>query len=507
MSGLEAILIGAAHRSSARARAVACWLALAACASLPALAQSNAPQMRLRVVDADTGQPVPAVKVRAWAPAKPTDSLGVGMIPLPKPGLEDFNYRITLSKPGYVGQYITWSKAQQDKLQDIPVEFTARLEKGVEIGGIVKNDKGDPVPDARVILSGPMPLDFRARVRSVVSSYYHTEQTDAQGKWQFAEAPRALENLTFHVLQSEYVAATFACEGSTPGTRGVSLLPKADFLAGKAVMTLGHGIELSGRVVDSAGHPVAGAAITRNHEWRNLAASLSADTDGRFIISNLSGGELSLTIQAKGLAAQTRLLKLSHGMPELKIEMAPGKMFQGRVVDPSGKGVAGAAVQMDRPELGPLEYDWNASTDSQGRFCWDSAPEGAHPYFFSRPGYHPRNEPGLVADGTEHVITLRPRTDGDKTMVDGRVVDAASKEPVRNFTVYVKEITGRDASHFQQTVSNVDGCYTMPVHSAAAAYIISIGTPGYRLAAAGQKSPGDGDVRLDFALKRSEEFP
>jgi hypothetical protein len=194
-------------------------------------------------------------------------------------------------------------------------------------------------------------------------------------------------------------------------------------------------------------------------------------------------------------------------MSELNIEMTPGKMFQGCVVDPSGKRIAGVTVEMDRLDSQPLEYDWSASTDSEGRFSWDSAPEGAHPYFFSCPGYHSRTEPSLIADGTYHVITLRPQPGREITMVDGRVVDAVSKQPVRTFTVSAREITGRAISSFERTVSNLDGCYTMPVHAAAGAYVISIMTPGYLAAISGQKSPGDGDVRLDFALTRSEGLP
>ncbi len=429
--------------------------------------------MRLQVVDVETGLPVPEVKVRAWVRTSPTDSSGVCLIPLPKPESSNFSYKITLGKDGYVGQFITWSKAQGDKIEDMPTNFTAKLEKGVAIGGIVKNEKGEPVPGAKVILSGPPPGDIGERVRTVVAPGYHAERTDADGQWHFKEAPRDLENMTFRVMQPEYVTSVFACEGAETADDTVILLPKADFLAGKAAMSLGHGLELAGRVVDPAGKPVAEASITRNHEWRNPAAALTTDTNGEFKISNLKTGEMYLTVQAKGLAGQTLLLTLSNQMPALKIEMAPGKIFRGRLVDPSGKPVAGASVQMDRMELGPLEYEWSATTDREGRFAWDSAPEGEHPYAFTASGYHPRTEPSLIADGKDHVITLRPALDGDNTMIDGRVTDVASKAPLTNFTVYVKQYNGQALTHFRQTFTNADGHYAVSVSSAATAYVIS----------------------------------
>jgi thiol-disulfide isomerase/thioredoxin/uncharacterized GH25 family protein len=457
--------------------------------------------MRLQVVDLETGQPVPEVKVRAWVRTTPTDSSGVCLIPLPKPESTNFAYKIILSKDGYVGQFINWSKKQGDKIEDMPTNFTAKLEKGVAIGGIVKNDNGEPVPGAKVILSGPPPPDMGERVRTVVLPGYHAERTDADGQWHFNEAPKDLETLTFRVSQPEYVATVFACSGSSPDDDTVVILPKDDFLAGKAAMTLGHGIELSGRVVDSAGKPVAEASITRDHEWRNPAAALTTDANGQFKITNLKPGQMYLTIQAKGLAGQTQLLTLSNHIPELKIALAPGKVFKGRLVDPAGKPIAAASAQMDRMELGPMEYEWNVATDSDGRFSWDSAPEGEHPYCFSASGYHPRTEPSLLADGQDHVITLRPVVDGDKTLIDGRVTDADSKAPLTNFTVYVKQYGSQGISHFQQTITNSDAHYAVAVDSSASAYVVSAGSPGHKAMATGMKTVGDGDLRQDFALE------
>jgi len=467
----------------------------------PAPASTNAAQMALQVVDVETGAPIPEVKVRAWMRTSPTDQAGVCLIPLPKPESESFSYKITLSKDGYVGKYVIWSKAQGDKIGDIPTNFTAKLEKGVAIGGIVKNEKGEPVPGARVILSGPPSGDIGERTRSVVAPNYHVERTDAEGQWHFSEAPRDLESLLFRVLQPEFVPVVFACEGAVTGDETIKLLPKADFLTGKAAMTLGHGIELAGRVVDAAGQPVVDATVTRNHEWRNPAAELLTDTNGQFRIVNLKPGEMYVTVQAKGLAGQSQLLTLSNGMPELKVVMAPGKVLQGKVVDPAGKPIVGATVQMDRTEFGPIEFEWNTTTDGDGHFAWDSAPEGGHPYLFFASGYHPRTEPNLLADGQDRVITMRPALDGDKTMIDGRVTDLTSKLPLGEFTLYVKEYRGHAISHSQRTFTNSDGHYAMAVASASSAYIITVGATGHRVEASRMKDVGDGDVGLDFALQ------
>jgi peroxiredoxin len=473
--------------------------------ALAATAQSNVPALRLQVLDADTAQPVPNVQVRAWVRATPTDSSGVSLIPLPKPGSARFSYKITLAGEGYVGQSIEWSSALHDKVEDMPASFTAKLEKAVAIGGIVRNDKGEPVPGARVILSGP-PQDPAQRVRSVVILNYHSERTDADGRWHFGQAPRSLEILLFRVLHPQYVPALFACEGHDVNEENVTILPRADLLAGAASMVLGHGIELSGRVLDPSGKPVVGATITRNRQWRNSAAVVTTDAGGQFNISNLKPGPIYLTLQAQGLAALTRLLELSNSMPPVTIQMAPGNIFKGRVVDPSGKAIAGATVQMDRSDFGPMEYDWSATTDSQGRFAWDSAPEGAHPYFFFAAGYHPRCEPDLTANGEDRLILLRPKTQDDKTTIDGRVTDLASKKPLREFTVYVKQFKDRAVSHFVQKFTNADGRYAVSVATESSGYVISVAAPGHRPDASNVRAPGDGDLRLDFAIEQDAAF-
>jgi thiol-disulfide isomerase/thioredoxin/uncharacterized GH25 family protein len=340
-------------------------------------------------------------------------------------------------------------------------------------------------------------------VRTVVAPGYHAERTDENGKWQFNEAPRDLESMTFRVSQPEYVTAVYACQGAAPDDSAIILLPKEDLLAGKAAMTMGHGIVLAGRVVDQAGKPVADATVTRNHEWRNPAAALTTDTNGDFKIFNLKPGQMYLTVQAGGLAGQTQLLTLSNHMADLKFELVPGKVLQGKVVDPAGKPIAGASVQMDRTDLGLgfLEYEWSGTTDSQGRFVWDSAPEGGHPYCITAGGYHPRTEPSLLADGKDQVFTLRPAVDGDKTLIDGLVTDLDSKAPLSNFTVYVKQYNDQAISHYRQTFTNADGHFAVAVDSSASAYVISAGAPRYKAEASNMKGVGDGDLRMDFGLE------
>ncbi|HEY3852837.1 MAG TPA: carboxypeptidase regulatory-like domain-containing protein [Verrucomicrobiae bacterium] len=472
--------------------------------AMSAWAQPKDSQMRLTVVDSKTSLPLADVKIRAWSgTGLVTDAAGICSFPMPVSGKGRFYYRITLAKPGYVSKYVIWSEAQKDKIEDIPSQYTVKMDPGVTIGGIVKNIKGEPIPGARVIFSGPVVTNGQHE-RLTVAANYHAERTDDSGHWQNSEVPEDFKQFVFRIIHPEYVASTFACEATDETNEAVTVLAPSNFLSGAAAMVLTHGIEVSGVVLDPSGKPAANVTITRNHEWRNPAAALTTGEDGRFEIANLRTGILFLTFQAQGLAAQSRELTLSNGMPEMKIGMKPGNHFQGRIVDASGKPIPNANVRTDRLDLGPLEYDWNGYSDDDGRFIWDSAPEGAHPYYFAATGYRSKAESELVADGHDNVIVLRKVEDGDKTVIDGNVIDAESKKPVTNFTVSLKEFKDDAVEHSRKAVAAAAGEYSVAVDPTSAGCMIEIAAPGYAPQMCERKSCRDGDMKLDFTLQKGE---
>src|SRR5665213_969267 len=139
----------------------------------PAQTNGGQRQMHFRVVDTASDQPVSGVKLRARVASNlVTGPDGSCSIPLPMPKEGDFYYRITLTKDGYVGKIISWSRFQKDRIEDMPVEYTTKMEKAVILGGVIKNQKGEPIPGAKITLSGPPPSG-QERERSVVAPNYH----------------------------------------------------------------------------------------------------------------------------------------------------------------------------------------------------------------------------------------------------------------------------------------------------------------------------------------------
>jgi len=474
-------------------------------AGQPAAVTNAAPavtnNMRFRVLDAVTGAPVPGVKIRAWVRGSfLTDATGACSLAVPRPSSEDFSYEITITKDGYVAKTITWAKSRDDRFEDIPAEYTAKMEKAATIGGVLKGPDGQPVAGAIIKFSGVNPASPAERERTLVAPNFHNERTDENGRWQCNHVPQDFSNFVFRVSQPDFLPATFGCEDSTAGGDGVVRLPAADFLAGKAVMVLSSGVTVSGLIIDNSGKPVTGVLITRNHEWRNPSAVLQTDADGRFKISNLLPGEIVLTLQAKGLEPQTLDLAVTNQMAELKVAMMPGKIFKGRVLDEDGQPVSGASVQMDRANLEPLEFDWSTTTDGEGRFLCDSAPSGQHPYLITASGYNLRCEPALVADDTEKTITLH-KANG-KTDVDGRVTDAATHAPIEDFTITVYLTTADGTTHAEKQVSGPTGEYLVEVDQKVNSFTLEFRRRGYLPVATDPKSPGDGDQREDIPLEK-----
>jgi peroxiredoxin len=467
-----------------------------------AATDTNSASMRFRVLDSVTAAPVPGVKVQVkWVRnSLLTDAAGSCSFAMPKPTTNDFSYLITISKDGYVGKTITWAASRGDKIEDIPAEYTIKMEKGAGIGGVLKGPDGQPLANAIIRFSGINPASPADRERSIVAPNFIVKRTDDNGRWQCDQVPQDFTSLLFRVIQPDFLPVTFGCEGSTAGGEDVVRLPAADYLAGKALMVVGHGATVSGIIVDSKGRPVPGAVITRNHEWRNRAAVLETDSDGRFKIPNLLPGDMTLTLQAKGLEPQTLDLSISNSMPELKVEMAPGRIFKGRVLDEAGNPVAGAGVQLDRVNLEPLEYDWSTFTDSEGRFEWDAAPSGEHPYLITANGYNLLSESALVADGTEQTITVR-KPNG-KTDVEGRVLDAASHAPLEKFTLTVYLTTDTGTTHAEKEVSSPTGEYMVEVDPKVTSFSLEFRRPGFLSVTTEAKSPGDGDQREDIPMEK-----
>ena len=120
--------------------------------------------MRVSVLDADE-KPLAGVLIHAgvWTkdPFKAnrdykTDAEGRATVELPQ-SIDIL--RLWATKDGHVGLFAQWWPAMQPDGHLIPNEYAFGLARGTVIGGVVKNDAGEPIRGAKVqasCASGPM---------------------------------------------------------------------------------------------------------------------------------------------------------------------------------------------------------------------------------------------------------------------------------------------------------------------------------------------------------------
>ena len=168
----------------------------------------------------------------------------------------------------------------------------------------------------------------------------------------------------------------------------VSLEPDPDAL----VQRLFRGVVVSGLVVDAAGgEPLEGALVKLYRAGETITLRGSEDTHDRQLVRTDSVGRFRF---ANVPAGEHRLLVLDEAHPnhldgpfevlpeadvERVIEIPPGAQVSGRLRDIGGAARAGVVIELAREGTGRSGFfqDWEATTDAEGRYRFDTLPSGA----------------------------------------------------------------------------------------------------------------------------------
>ena len=175
---------------------------------------------------------------------------------------------------------------------------------------------------------------------------------------------------------------------------------------------------LVGTVVDHAGEPIADASVAAS--WFGYSRVLSradlnselvkTDAEGKFTVRGIDPTSECRVTAEKGNAftAAAQIIKGETEPLTLEVSEKHGWKLAGRIVDASGKPVAGARLELWRrpwapqyheivPELVDLE-DWK--TDEQGRFAAPAMrPDGHYRVALVDPRYEPSQTAWIDASG------------------------------------------------------------------------------------------------------------
>jgi len=340
-------------------------------------------------------------------------------VPLPQPR----RVRLFVEADGYVRVRVDWANTDNPPLREpIPSSFVVPLEKGVSVGGIVRDKAGRPVGEAEVNLA------VRANEGKIRHYVERIVKTGAEGKWRTNALPKDLDRLHVEVTHPDYVS-TDLWVSSAP-----TLPPSLRRFA--AEITLDGGVTVCGVVRDEQGKPIEQALLLIGYSG-HFSREARTDEHGRFELKHCKREAQHITVQAPSRSPVCRRVLEQDLAQPMDFTLGPGRTMRLRVVDAAGNPVEGVYIIPEvykglryilRPNLPATE--WGIKTDEQGRAAWSSAPPDAVEYAFSKDGYARLSDVALVADGQECVVTLiRPVT------VRGTVVDKNTAQPVGTFRV------------------------------------------------------------------------
>ncbi len=415
-----------------------------------AAADVRSHSLKITVVDTATQQPVAGASVVSAGATDITPATsgpdGVAVLGVPvderySKQLSQFN--VTVKAPGYAVRVLTWNASAGGVRETLPAECPVNLQRGTTVGGVVRDEHGQPVAAARIEFHGSdykgvrLGGDTKSRQEYSVFSAFGPEApvTDGNGVWRADGFPPDLGEVTITVIRPSGARAHFMA-GSARNLawqRG-QRVDLAALKSGDAKLALKEGFTVAGRVVDETGRPLAGVKLrARDAASRNRAHEFVTDLEGRFALLNWDAAKVIVSAEHDGYQGTTVKILTGADAGVAKIVLRPGQPLRLRVIDEKGAPIPGAEIRTD-PNPAEQIVSWKAQTDAEGRVVWPAAPDAPVKYWINAKGMGVR-EARLLADGSEHVIRFRPGSDRS-IEVKLRVVDAASGAPIPDFVVW-----------------------------------------------------------------------
>jgi protocatechuate 3,4-dioxygenase beta subunit len=342
-------------------------------------------------------------------------------------GLPTGNYSV------YIGQAEGYVSEDYQKRQIVNVtpgqsvdEINFTLDSGTTIAGKVVDDTGAPVAQARV---------NAARKRG--------------GRWASAESDL---NGLFMITGVSADPDVFV-RAEKKGLVSVPVGP-LDLAAGPAEdvnITMLKEASISGVVVDEAGKPVPEAQVIAwkagNDQQGFGLPSEQSDLAGAFTLGQLSEGDYQLEApgnRGRGRGKRGEAIHLAAGESKTGVKVVTGGAgnlsISGRITGEDGKPVKNAQLSV----YGPNSYA-DGETDSDGKFKVSGLKEGNYSINVQATGYT-HGIVQSVAAGSENVDIVLKGTG----KIEGKVLDAATGQPVTDFEVMYVANGGLDPRMFKQ---------------------------------------------------------
>ena len=421
-------------------------------------------QLQLFVQDGE-GHPLPNAQVTAASRGQPgsinqkftTDANGTALVRYPDTGLESLE--VSAAHDDYSGRKMLWDLKAGDT---VPTSYTLKLAGEVKIGGLVMDTENNPISNAKISLyrfwSGN---DGDPNKKGEQASFSTQQQTtDGDGRWQAKGLPpELLDHIGFEVTHPDFVSAS-----ANVGGNGTTEKQLRD---GSYKTVLSRGQDVLGRVVDDKDSPVAGATVWAGRKYTRDRKQATTDGGGRFSFHSVENGDVLFSVMAKDHSPDNQTVSVKPDMAEIVFRLKAGSVIRAHVQDESGQPVADARVGLEGNYGEPAydAYEFNANTDGNGNFIWDSAPAEEMPFYIFHDGFEAKRGVKL-APNQDNIVTMHK-----SRQLQGLVLDATTEQPVTKFTVRTGTVNG-DASDVYGVIrykdfTAADGKFTMSLEEEA----------------------------------------
>ncbi len=148
----------------------------------------------------------------------------------------------------------------------------------------------------------------------------------------------------------------------------------------EVTLSLGPGATLGGVVLDGqTRRPVAGAEVVVGEETLSTTPrAVRTGSDGAFRVAGLLRRGHQLAVRAPGYAPQMGVA-VTPGGPRTEVVLDRGVTLEGRVIDGSGRPVAGARIEVDSQDLEGRAAVWSGSTAAFRESLFEAQVRGPRP--------------------------------------------------------------------------------------------------------------------------------
>ncbi|MCB9832860.1 MAG: carboxypeptidase regulatory-like domain-containing protein [Planctomycetes bacterium] len=364
------------------------------------------------------------------------DDTGDVFVPAPETAETQQDREVRAAKPTRRSEVLTELAGKNWKTEAAPeVSVTTDLEADLvgSIYGKVVDAEGEPIPEAAVVLC----VDIaNARATSVLGEVAAVATTDAQGAYR-------INGIS---VDDRYAMRVESLDKAPKMESAIQLVGKE---ARRLDFVLVDGMKLVGRVVDLEDRPIPGVEIQvcdqasrAQDPQMDIEKTCVSDANGEFTCLGLNQGMKRVSAQAQGYVTQTDLsVQLFEGTEQKPLEfklVSGGVTFAGRVVDADDElPLEGVLVRAQPIAAGRRNIpNWNyppVATDQDGVFTFVGLMPGSYRFrAFGSSGY--------PTSGTE-ITAIVPREEATVIKLQagpsvvGRVIDAATGEPIERFKV------------------------------------------------------------------------